>query len=115
MFKSGEVATTGNSMIYIAKSLTSNRIMVLTTVVKDPSGWGFGSGIKKEYIGSYFHDVLDAETGELISESMVEVPIDKGTGFVTGLWTWDDKFVVYADPNLCYVCIIDMSKVEMKE
>jgi hypothetical protein len=115
MFKGGEVATTGNSMIYIAKSLTSNKIMVLTTVVKDPSGWGFGSSIKKEYIGSYFHDVLDAETGELISKRMVEVPIDKGMGFVTGLWTWGDKYVVYADPNLCYVCIIDMSKVQMKE
>jgi hypothetical protein len=115
MFKGGEVATTGNSMVYIAKSLTSGKIMVLTTVVKDPGGWGFGSSIKKEYIGSYFHDVLDAQTGELISKRMVEVPIDKGTEFVTGLWTWGDKYVVYADPNLCYVCIIDMGEIELKE
>jgi hypothetical protein len=114
-FKKQPVATTGNHLVYVAKSPSSNRLMALTTVVKKKEGFGFGTRIQRGYLGSFFHNTIDSKTGEVIGETSIRMPFEKGTELVTGAWSVGDRYIVYADAQLRFLFLIDVEKLEKGE
>ena len=114
-FRKQPVATTGNHLVYVAKSPSSHRLMALTTLVKRRDALGFGTKIQRGYLGAFFHNTIDSKTGEVIGKTLIRMPFEKGTILVTGAWTVGDRYIIYADAQLRFFFLIDVEKLEKEK